>query len=55
MYRRQSYMMQASILILNIMFVWPFKLIRWIYRKIRDSRYNIDFSDYEYDEDDEEY
>ena len=54
MYRRQSYMMQASILILNIMFVWPFKLIRWIYRKIRDSRYNIDFSDYE-DYDEEEY
>ena len=53
MYRRQSYMMQASILILNIMFVLPFKFIRWIIRQIRDSRYNIDFSDYEdYDEED---
>lgn len=26
-------MMQASILILNIMFVWPFKFIRWIFVK----------------------
>ena len=39
----------------NLMFAWPFKFIRWCFRKIRDKRYDIDFSDYpddDWDEDD---
>lgn len=37
---------------LNLFFVWPFKFIRWCIRKIRDKRYDVDFSDYsdEYDD-----
>ena len=41
--------------VLNLLFVWPFKFIRWCIRKIRDRRYDIDFSDYtdqEFDEED---
>ena len=40
---------------LNLFFVWPFKFIRWCIRKIRDKRYDIDFSDYpdDWKEDDE--
>ena len=33
-------------LMLNLMFVWPFKFIVWCVRKIRDIKYNVDFSDY---------
>ena len=40
--------------VLNLLFVWPFKFIRWCIRKIRDRRYNIDFSDYTDEEFDEE-
>ena len=39
----------------NLMFAWPFKFIRWCFRKIRDKRYNVDFSDYPDDWDEEEY
>ena len=39
---------------LNLMFVWPFKFVRWCFRKIRDKRYDIDFSDYPDDDLDEE-
>ena len=38
----------------NLMFAWPFKFIRWCFRKIRDKRYDIDFSDYSDEDWDEE-
>lgn len=45
--------------VLNLLFVWPFKLIRWCVRKIADRKYNIDYDDYyyddDYDEDDDEW
>lgn len=40
--------------ILNLFFVWPFKFIRWCIRKIRDKRYDIDFSDCSNNYDEEE-
>ena len=44
--RRKSAVMLFSEFMINFMFVWPFKFIRWCIRKIRDKRYDIDFSDY---------
>lgn len=35
-----------SQLFLTVVFVWPFKFIRWCIRKIRDRRYDVDFSEY---------
>lgn len=40
--------------VLNLFFAWPFKFIRWCIRKIRDKRYDINFSDYSDDYDEEE-
>lgn len=34
-----------SRLVLNLLFVWPFKFIVWCVRKIRNRKYDIDFSD----------
>ena len=53
--RRKSAVMLFSEFMINFMFVWPFKFIRWCIRKIRDKRYDIDFSDYSdyYDEEED--
>ena len=48
--RRPSYVLLFSQLVLNLLFVWPFKFIVWCIRKIIDINYNIDFSDDEYDD-----
>lgn len=32
--------------VLKLLFVWPFKFIKWCIRKIRNKRYDADFSDY---------
>ena len=53
--RRKSSVQLFAEIMINLMFVWPFKLIRWCFRKIRDKRYNIDFSDYSDDDWDEDY
>ena len=52
--RRKSAVMLFSEFMINFMFVWPFKFIRWCIRKIRDKRYDIDFSDYSDGYDEEE-
>ena len=51
---RKSAVQLFSEFMINQMFVWPFKFIRWCFCKIRDKRYDIDFSDYSDDEWDEE-
>lgn len=51
---RKSAVQLFSEFMINQMFVWPFKFIRWCFCKIRDKRYDIDFSDCSDDEWDEE-
>ena len=53
MRRRQSGLELFTNFMFNLMFAWPFKFVRWCFRKIRDRRYDIDFSDYSDDEWDE--
>ena len=47
---RKGYAYYGCLGLLYIMFVIPFKIIRWIFRKIRDAyidrKYRVDFSDY---------
>lgn len=40
----------ASIFMLNLIFVWPVKLVAWIICKLESRRYNVDFDDYADDE-----
>lgn len=51
---RKSAVQLFSEFMINQMFVWPFKFIWWCFCKIRDKRYDIDFSDCSDDEWDEE-
>ena len=39
----------------NLFFAWPFKFVRWCIRKITNKRYDIDFSDYYDDGEEEDY
>lgn len=44
--RRKSSLDIFADIMFELMFVLPFKLIRWCFRKIRDRKYYVDFSDY---------
>lgn len=46
MRRPRSYTQLYAQIMIKLLFVWPFKFIVWCVRKIRDRRYNVDFSDY---------
>ena len=39
-------LMTVSIFFLKLMFVWPFKFIVWVVKKIRDKRFEVNFKDY---------
>ena len=44
--RRIGFWTTGAVIWMYILFIWPFRFICWIVRKIRDRRYNVDFDDY---------
>ena len=52
--QRRGYVMMAADFYLHLLFIWPFKLVRWCIRKIRDKIQDHKFS-CSYDDDDDWY